>query len=81
MRRSCTPVPLLAHEIIHPHTRTHDVVARMMCSPRAVAASAADLAPPPLRPGSEDAHQFPSRIGDSLHYRDGRIDQINPQEP
>lgn len=37
------------------------------------AASAADLAPQPPRQGSQAALGHPSRIGDRLHYRDGRI--------
>ena len=40
------------------------------------AASAADLAPPALRPGSEDFLAHPSRIGDRLHYRDGRVTDL-----
>lgn len=27
----------------------------------------------PLRPGAEEALAFPSRIGDRLHHRDGRV--------
>ena len=51
------------------------------------AASAADLAPPALRPGSEDFLVRPSRIGDRLHHRDGRVTDLggnpifSPQEP
>lgn len=37
------------------------------------AASAADLAPAAPRPGSHAALSTPSRIGNRLHYRDGRI--------
>ncbi len=28
---------------------------------------------PPARPGAEDALRIPSRMGDRLHYRDGRV--------
>jgi hypothetical protein len=31
----------------------------------------------PRRPGSEAFLQFPSRIGDTLYYRDGRKEQVN----
>ena len=50
-------------------------------------ASAADLAPPALRPGAQDALAHPSRIGDRLHHRDGRVTDLggnpifSPQEP
>lgn len=30
----------------------------------------------PMRPGSEDALQYPSRMGDNLFYRDGRVEKI-----
>ena len=36
-------------------------------------ASAADLATPPLRAGSLDHERHPSRFGNRLHYRDGRV--------
>ena len=38
-----------------------------------VAASRADLAPPPPRAGSLDHERHPSRFGNRLHYRDGRV--------
>jgi hypothetical protein len=47
--------------------------------PRA-AASAADLAPPPIRPGAEACLELPSRIGQELHYRDGRITRMDGTE-
>lgn len=47
--------------------------------PRA-AASAADLAPPAMRPGSEACLALPSRIGNELHYRDGRITSMEGDE-
>jgi len=28
----------------------------------------------PMRPGAEDALKVPSRMGDRLHYRDGRVE-------
>jgi len=30
----------------------------------------------PQRPGSEDFLQFPSRVGNRLYYRDGRVERI-----
>ena len=40
-------------------------------------ASAADLAPPALRPGSGDFLACPSRIGQRLHHRDGRVTDLD----
>lgn len=31
----------------------------------------------PLRPGAEDFLKLPSRIGNTLHYRDGRKETVN----
>lgn len=31
----------------------------------------------PLRPGAEDWRRHPSRVGDHLHHRDGRITRLN----
>ena len=45
-------------------------------SPVRSLASAADLAPPALRPGSEDFLACPSRIGQRLHHRDGRVTDL-----
>jgi hypothetical protein len=39
-------------------------------------ASHADLATPPRRPGADDALQQPSRMGNRLHYRDGRVTDL-----
>lgn len=44
------------------------------------AASAADLAPPAMRPGSEACLALPSRIGNALHYRDGRVTSMDGTE-
>lgn len=44
------------------------------------AASTADLAPPPMRPGAEACLELPSRIGNRLHYRDGRITAMDGTE-
>lgn len=49
---------------------------RMLGSQSARAASAADLATPPPRPGSEDFLVCPSRFGNHLHHRDGRITDL-----
>ena len=42
-------------------------------SPVRLASSAADQATPPMRPGAEACLAVPSRMGDTLHYRDGRV--------
>lgn len=36
-------------------------------------ASRADLAPPTMRPGCEQADACPSRVGGELHYKDGKV--------
>jgi DNA-binding PadR family transcriptional regulator len=45
----------------------------MKRSPARGCASAADLRPAPARTGSLQFLQAPSRFGDRLHYRDGRV--------
>lgn len=35
-----------------------------------------DMRPPALRPGSEDAARLPSRMGDRLHWPDGRVSDL-----
>lgn len=42
-------------------------------SPTRQAGGSADLATPPIRPGGEQHLRPPSRVGDELHYRDGRV--------
>lgn len=37
----------------------------------------ADMLAPAVRPGAEQALQIPSRVNDTLHYRDGRIVPIH----
>jgi len=32
--------------------------------------------PPPMRPGAEDFLKYPSRVGNYLYYRDGRVEQV-----
>lgn len=32
--------------------------------------------PPVMRPGSADHEQHPSRMGDELRYRDGRVEKV-----
>ncbi len=39
--------------------------------------TARHIDPPPLRPGSEDALKHPSRTGERLHHRDGRMTDLN----
>lgn len=60
-------------------TNNHAFSALTRGQPRA-AASAADLAPPPIRPGAEACLELPSRIGQELHYRDGRITRMDGTE-
>ncbi|MBC7619110.1 MAG: hypothetical protein H7293_09005 [Candidatus Saccharibacteria bacterium] len=38
-----------------------------------------DMLAPAIRPGAEDALSLPSRVGDQLHYRDGRVAHITAQ--
>jgi hypothetical protein len=33
--------------------------------------------PPVMRPGSADHEQHPSRMGDELRYRDGRVEKVS----
>ena len=55
--------------------------ARLLTSrPVRATASAADLAPPPPRPGSEQALNLPSRLANTLHYRDGRVTDLDGNE-
>lgn len=35
--------------------------------------------PPPLRPHAEDALRCPSRYGDRLHHRDGKVTDLAGQ--
>ena len=35
--------------------------------------------PAPLRPNSEDALRYPSRYGDRLHHRDGKVTDLAGQ--
>ena len=74
------PRKLLAPaDIIHPECGDPALLTR---SPVRGLASAADLARPALRPGSENALDCPSRIGNKLHHRSGRVTDLqgNPIE-
>ena len=55
-------------------SRAADLLTRGL---RHAAASTADLAAPPLRPGAQACVDLPSRIGNNLHYRDGRITRMD----
>lgn len=46
-------------------------------SPTRAIASSADLAEPPIRPGGQLCLAHPSRVGDRLHYRDGRVTELD----
>lgn len=70
---SLQPELLKPWHIVHPHTAHWQ---KMMTSPSARAASAADLAPPPPRAGSEDFLNLPSRMSHTLRYRDGCVTDL-----
>jgi len=61
---------LEAYEMIAPGCGDPRLLTR---SPPHCIASTADLKPAPPRPGSLKALDCPSRFGDRLHYRDGRV--------
>lgn len=65
--------PISLAKIIAPHVGNPRL---LTSSQSARAASAADLAPPPPRPGSNTSHSVPSRHGDTLRYRDGRVTDL-----
>lgn len=64
----------LPSQVIEAHVRDWH---KLMGSPSARAASAADLAPPPPRPGSQAFLACPSRVGDTLRHRDGRVTHLD----
>lgn len=39
----------------------------------------AEVCMPALRKGADDALQVPSRVGDRLHFRDGRVTDLQGQ--
>lgn len=67
------PELLTPAEIIDPGAGDPRLLTR---SPVRSIASAADLAPPPPRRGSETAIHLPSRHGDTLRYRDGHVTDL-----
>lgn len=75
-------IPVLRpQDVIHPHALASAAgTAAAMCSQRTRAASTADLTPPPPRPGSEQSLHLPSRTGDMLRYRDGRVTDMAGNE-
>ena len=62
------------HDMIAPGAGDPELLIR---SPARNKASAADLAPKPPRPGSEQGLGCPSRIGHRLHWRDGRVTDMH----
>lgn len=44
---------------------------------RGMSFTARYIDPPPTRPGSEDALKCPSRTGERLHHRDGRMTDLS----
>ncbi|MFN7725181.1 MAG: hypothetical protein ACK5QH_08940 [Rubrivivax sp.] len=78
------PTLLKPWEVVHPHTGQGHAWQRVTgCNRHAGLASAADLRPPVQRPGSEDFLACPSRVGETLRYRDGRVTDLagNPLSP
>jgi hypothetical protein len=71
---------LTQYEMIAPGAGTADLLTR---SPARNKASAADLADQTPRPGSLQGLGYPSRIGNRLHWRDGRVTDLhgNPTLP
>lgn len=66
-------------QMLAPSLRNEDP--RLLCrSQRRAAASTADLANPPMRPGCDANLALPSRIGNRLHYRTGRITTMDGTE-
>lgn len=72
------PTLLKPWEVVHPHTGQGLDWRRVTgCNRHAGMASAADLRPPVPRPGSEAFLGCPSRVGDTLRYRDGRTTRLD----
>lgn len=65
---------LTQHDMIDPACGNPSLLTR---SPVRSLASAADLAPQPPRPGSQQGLASPSRIGSRLHHRDGRVTDLH----
>ena len=63
-----------ALEMLAEHAGSVDLLTR---SPSRGRASAADLAPQAPRPDSLRGLDCPSRIGQRLHHRDGRVTDLN----
>ena len=64
---------LTRHDMIAPGAGSADLLTQ---SPARNKASAADLAPQPPRPGSLQGLACPSRIGNRLHHRCGRVTDL-----
>lgn len=67
--RQITPAEVIAPGAGDPRLLTRSMVRSN--------ASAADLAPPPARHGSLAGLEHPSRMGNRLHYRDGRVTDLH----
>lgn len=74
-RKGADPAAAMAPHVGNPRLLT--------ASPGRRAASTADLAPPTMRPGSEAALACPTRVGNRLHHRCGRVTDMagNPITP
>lgn len=67
---------VLAPGIEHGEHRAH-AAALLTRSPARTLASHADLAEPPIRPEGQLNLAWPSRVGQRLHYRDGRVTEMD----
>lgn len=64
-------------EVVHPHSgQGLDWMRVTGCNRHAGMASNADLAPPAQRPGCQDFLACPSRVGNTLRHRDGRVTDL-----
>lgn len=74
--QSDKPALKTARDMIEPDCGDPALLTR---SPTRSMASRADLAPPAERPGQDAALHRPSKFGNRLHWRDGRITDLNGQ--
>ena len=70
------PAIKTARDMIEPNCGDPKLLTR---SPLRSMASRADLAPPAERPGQDAALHRPSKYGNRLHWRDGRITDLHGQ--
>lgn len=77
--RPIRATPADPYAMLHPSV--HPGAAELLTS-GAVRRSAgtADRMPPPPRAGADQARQYPSRIGNHLHWPDGRVTGMDGEE-